>query len=398
MATEVVMPKLGLTMEKGTIGAWLVEEGKEVGKGQPLLEVITDKVTMEVEAQASGVLRKILVPAGEEVPVSVPIGIIGSAEEDISAWTAKRSAPSVAGSPLSVGESKAVEAGIPSSASGERQRHRASPKARKMAAEVRVDLGQVEGSGPGGRIVSADVEAFLVRRPQAGLPPTAEGGALVELTRPQQVAAERLTASYQQVPHIHLHMRVSAVWLQQFRAGYQLEGKKITYNDLLVKATARSLGEFPRLNSVFEDGKVRQLEQVNIGIATDTPQGLLVPVVHQVPEKSIEEIAAESARLIDGARQGSLRPDDMDGGTFTVTNLGMFGISQFTAIINPPQVAILAVGAIEKQVVALENDALAVRPQLILGLAADHRAVDGALAARFLQRLKEIVETPGLLG
>ena len=427
MATEVVMPKLGLTMERGTIGAWLVEEGKEVQKGEPLLEVVTDKVTMEVESQVTGVLRKILVPAGVEVEVSLPIGIIAAADEDISEFLADPSpAPASADEAASTSDSSTsaatppqpsapapgpapaavVQAPGPAPAGG-RPPHKASPKARKMAAEHGIDLNQIFGSGPGGRIVSADLETFLAQRPAAtpappvampSTPVTAGPGTLVELTRPQQVAAERLTQSSRDIPHIHIFMEVSAVWLQQFRQGYQVEGKKISFNDLIIKAVAKALGEFPRVNSVLEGNEVRQLEEVNIGFAVDSPQGLLVPVIRQAGSLSIEEIAAETTRLIDAVRSASFQPDDLSGGTFTISNLGMYGVSHFTAIINPPQVAILAVGAIEKRVVALENDALMVRPQLTLDLAADHRVIDGALAARFLARLKEIIETPGLLG
>lgn len=413
MATEVVMPKLGLTMETGMIGAWLVGEGGQVEKGQELLEVVTDKVSMVVEAQAAGVLRKILVEAGDdEIPVSTPIGIIAAVEEDISDMLEKLSPE---GGPSTVQSQASVEAvdGIlvpqtaPNAAldggTNGRKPHRASPKARRIAAEHGVELKQLQGSGPGGRIVGADVEAFLEQASggKGAVPLAASAdvgsGEFAKLTRAQQVTGERLTASYQEIPHIHISMHVSAVWLQQFRQGYALEGKQISYNDLIVKATGRTLGEFPRLNSVLQDGQIQLFDQINIGIAADTPQGLLVPVIRQVPEKSVEEIAAEALRLVDAARRAEIRPDDLGGGTFTISNLGMFGVSQFTAIINPPQVAILAVGAIENRVIALENNAFAARPQLTLTLAVDHRVVDGALAARFLQRLRQTLETPGLL-
>ena len=414
MATEVVMPKLGLTMERGTLGAWLAEEGQTVEKGEPLLEVVTDKVTMEVEAQASGVLCKILVPAGVEVEVATLVGIIADADEDISALLEAQplqNMPAVekeasGPEPAAAGEEPRILAASELRASGGK-RHRASPKARKMIAAEGIDEGQLTGSGPGGRIVSADIESYLAQRPAAPrgdkvvasqtIAPLEEGG-LVALTRPQQFAAERLTASSRDLPHIHVSMDVSAVWLQQLRQGYKIEGKKISFNDLVVRATGRTLVEFPRLNSILEGDKVRQFDQVNIGIAADTPQGLMVPVLHDVPGKDIEEIASASIRLIDAARHGDLQPDDLMGGTFTISNLGMFGVSHFTAIINPPQVAILAVGAIENRVVVLENNALAAQPQLTLTLAADHRVIDGALAARFLQRLKGILENPGLLG
>jgi len=411
MATEIVMPKLGLTMESGAISAWLVEEGQEVQKGQALLEIATDKVTMEVEAQADGILRKILVPVGQEVPVSTTIGVIAADDEDIDSYVAAApsdSTPPATPAPVaappptsaSAASTPVSPAPAPSVATDGQRPHKTSPKARKIAAEHGLDLSGVNGSGPGGRIVSADVLALVeqVRLAPAPAPtaPVAEG--LIELSRAEQVAAERLTASYQQIPHIHISMDVSAVWLQQFRTGYQLEGKKISFNDLIVKATARTLREFPRVNSLEEGGHFRYASQINIGVAVAAEQGLVVPVIRDAAEKMVEEIALEGTRLIDAARRGELGPDDMLGGTFTISNLGMFGVSRFTAIINPPQVAILAVGAIENRVVASGADAFAVRPQLTLTLAADHRVVDGALAARFLARLKEVLETPGLLG
>jgi pyruvate dehydrogenase E2 component (dihydrolipoamide acetyltransferase) len=424
VATEIIMPKLGLTMEQGTIGAWLVDEGDTVAKGAPLLEIITDKVTMEVEAQAAGVLRRILVGEGEEVEVSTPIGIIAAIDEDISAWESSNSksatVASVQATPqetLPLPQSPATKplktpantlsAQTEAVDGAERRPHRASPKARKIAAAAGIDPRGISGSGPGGRVVSKDVEESLARDDRQAIAPPVSNSPIssspieegrVALTRPQQVAAKRLTQSYQQTPHIQLTMHVSAIWLRQFRQGYKLEGKKVSFNDMVVKAVAKGLVESPRLNSVYDDGYVQILPQVNIGVAVDTPAGLLVPVLRDVPNKSVVEIAAESVRLVDVARSGSLSPDEMAGGTFTISNLGMFGISHFTAIINPPQVAILAVGAIEDRVVALEGGAMAVRPMLTLTLAADHRVVDGAVGARFLARIKEIIETPGLLG
>jgi len=402
MATEVVMPKLGLTMERGTIGAWLKSEGDNVERGEALLEVVTDKVTMEVEAQAAGVLRRVFVQAGEEVDVATPIAVIAAAGEDIEHLGRATMAPAVL-SPVVVAHlPPAAEAVVP--ASGSRP-HRASPKARRIAAEHGIDLHQIHGTGPSGRVVSADVEsrigsAISSTRSSAGSgapPAAAPAGQIVELTRPQKVAAERLTASYQQAPHIYLETPVSAVWLEQFRAGYAAEGRKVSYNDLILKATATALQEQPRLNSHFLDGHVHQQPAVDIGIAADTPQGLLVPVLRNCAARTIDDIAAESRRLVDGARHNRLGIDDLTGGSFTVSNLGMFGISRFTAIINPPQVAILAVGAIEPTVVPMGADGMAVRPMLRLTLSSDHRAIDGVMAARFLQRLREILENPGLL-
>ena len=414
MATEIVMPKLGLTMESGTVSAWLVEEGKAVKKGQALLEIETDKVTMEVEAQVDGILRKILVEAGKEVPVSEVIGVVAAADENIEKYLkvipAQAETPTsaiappaeVVAAPVSEQRVQTPVATIDAGASVDGQRpHKASPKARKMAADKGIDLSRVTGSGPSGRIVSSDVISLVGQEPSQiiGAKPVeigAEGE--ITLSRAEQVAAERLTFSYQHIPHIHISMDVSAVWLQQFRQGYKLEGKKISFNDLIVKATAKALGEFPRVNSFEQGGAFHYASQVNVGVAVASEKGLVVPVIRGAGDKTVEEIAMEGVRLVDAARHGRLSPDDMVGGTFTISNLGMFGVSRFTAIINPPQVAILAVGAIENKVVAAGAGAFAARPQLTMTLAADHRVVDGALAARFLARLKEILETPGLLG
>ena len=433
MATEVVMPKLGLTMERGTIGAWLASEGEEVAKGSPLLEVVTDKVTMEVEAQVSGVLRKILIQAGQEVDVATPIGIIGEADEEIEASAPEigASAPEVR-APDSAGPAleRASTAGVKQAAAPREparsarggvgtavRPHRASPKARKMAAASGLELAAIAGTGTGGRIVSADIAAYLAGerparsagissespKPGGGGPPDGpqasghEVAEVVELTSAQRLAAQRLTESYREIPHIHVAMEVSAGWLVKFREGFADEGTKISYNDLMLKATAKTLVEFPRFNSCFIEGQVHQFRDVNLGIATDTPEGLMVPVLRDVASKSVAEIALESVRLVDLARQGRLTLADVEAATFTVSNLGMFGVSRFSAIINPPQVAILAVGAVENRVVAVGDDGLAVRPQLSLNLAADHRAVDGAMCARFLLRLKEMLESPSLL-
>ncbi len=411
MATEVVMPKLGLTMETGTIGAWLVAEGAAVAKGQPLLEIITDKVTMEVEAQADGHLLRILHGEGEEVAVSQLIGLIGTPGEDLGRYDAPTALEERAEAQVAAVEPVAQPVGQPAAMAsqtqdsvGERTPHRVSPKARKIAAERGLDVQRLVGTGAGGRVVSADVERAeagtaerSVARPVVG-GPTPVSGQHRPLMPAERIAAERLTESYQQTPHIHVSMDVSAIWLDQFRQGYRLEGKSISYNDLIVQATARALRDVPRVNSHYSEGGFVPMDEVNVGIAVAAEKGLVVPVLRNADAKSIDEIASESVRLVDRARRGELTLDDMVGGTFTISNLGMFGVSRFTAIINPPQVAILAVGAIEKRVVALDGDAFAVRPQMTLTLAADHRVVDGALAARFLARLREIIQTPGLLG
>ena len=419
MATDVVMPKLGLTMERGTIAAWLKAEGDSVRKGEPLLEVETDKVTMEVEAQVEGIVGRILVAAGEEVDIATPIAIISAPGEAIPSLSQDIGSSSgqvvLSESPPAhrlTQELDAVsDAAEPAPASQERPRHRASPKARKIAAEKGLDLATVAGSGPGGRVVSADLETLTSASPAAPAhsprpaldptvdhPPLVDAPAIIDLSRAQQVAAERLSASYRDAPHIQLRMEVAAHWLEQFRGGFAAEGKRISYNDLILRALALTLRQHPRLNSHFIDGQLHQLPGVDLGIATDTGTGLVVPVMRNVPSLSVEQIAQESRRLVDMARDGRLSVDEMTGGSFTVTNLGMFEISSFNAIINPPQVAILAVGAVERRVVPIDDQgAIGVRPMMTLNLAADHRAIDGAMGARFLQHLRNTLQSPALL-
>jgi len=395
VATEIVMPKLGLTMETGTIGAWLVEEGEAVTAGQPLLEVVTDKVTMEVEARASGILRRIVVQAGTEVEVATPIGLIGSADEDLAM-------PVASPDPLASTVRAGARPSSPSSTSprGQRVRHRASPKARRIAAERGLDLSAIAGTGPGGRVVAADIEAgtTAVGAPGSSPSPSVAGGARIELSRAEEIAAARLAMSSRDAPHVHFTMDVSAVCMAEMREQWSEAGRQPSYNDLILWATARTLAEFPRFNAILDEDGLRGVPDVDIGIATDTPNGLLVPVLRRASTLTLEELIEESGRLTGLARSGRLGPDDLAGGSFTVSNLGMLGVRSFTAIINPPQVALLAVGAIERRVVPLEaGEGVAIRPIFTASLAIDHRALDGAMAARFLLRLKEILEAPGSL-
>jgi len=402
MATEVVMPKLGLTMERGTVASWLVPEGGDVERGQPLLEVVTDKVTMEVEAQASGVLRRILVPAGEEVDVATPIGVIGGADEELDEAAWRRAAPAA----QAVATAPEAGPGAAAPGSAPRPRHLASPKARRMAREHGLDLAALRGSGAAGRIVGADVEAALAVGETVGTGVDPQGPAPAEPAaagRVRQVVAERLTQSYQQAPHIHLSAEIDASWMALLRRGMADRGQRVTYTDLVVRAAALALTRVPELNARYEDGRSQVVDAVDIGIATDTPRGLVVPVLRRASELSLAELAAAAQALVQGARAGILGPDDYAGGSFTVTNLGMFGVRSFTAILNPPQVGILAVGAVEDRVVPVGDapDAaptLGIRPTMSATLGVDHRAVDGACGARFLQHLRTQLQEPGHLG
>jgi len=386
MITPVVMPKLGLSMEVGTVGAWLVREDEEVEKGQPLFEVLTDKVDMEVESPTGGVLRRILLREGEEVPVGTPIAVIAEAGEEIEAFLENLEAVEIPGEPSKPSE----PAPVAPKPQADRPRVRASPAAKRVARDAGVDLAQIDGTGPRGRITREDVERFLsdTARPSEPAPE------VIPLTRVQRVAAERLSASFRDAPQITLSMDVSAQALIACRNDLAGKGHRVTYNDLVVQATAETLRAFPRLNSTLEGDGVRLLPEANIGLAVATPDGLIVPVLRNADRLTIQEIARTSARLIEATRAGRLSPDDLSGGTFTVTNLGMYGIQWFTPVINPPQAAILGVGAIEKRTVVVDPDALRIQSMMTLTLTCDHRIVDGALGAQFLAKLREILESP----
>ena len=394
-------------MESGVIGSWLVEEGEYVHKGQPLLEVITDKVTMEVEAQGEGILRKIFYVEGSEIEVSKRIAIIAASDENIDEQIDDQNEQL---SNVQIENKKECSSPINSSRitgslekKMDARKTRISPKARKIASEHKVDISSIVGSGAHGRIVSTDIEQYLQSTDfNSGqqIQPLYKNEVYsneTKLLKPaEKIASRRLTESYQQIPHIQLSMEVSAIWLEQLRSGYKQEGKSISYNTLIIRGIALALEEFPRVNSHYSEGGYIEHDQVNIGLAVSAESGLIVPVIKNTNQLELEDLSMRANRLIDNARHGRLSPDDCIDGTFTISNLGMMGIDQFTAIINPPQVAIMAVGAIQKKVVPVGEDGFALRPRLILTLGSDHRVLDGAISAKFLLRVKEILETPGL--
>ena len=390
MVTNVVMPKLGLTMESGIIGSWLVEEGDYVDKGQPLLEVITDKVTMEVEAQEAGIVRKIFYAEGIEIEVSKRIAIIADSNENIDDHNEQLDNDEIKEKKNQSSFTDSLRITSALEANNENQKTRISPKARKIASEHKADVSSIIGSGAHGRIVSSDVEQCLLKD-------EVHSNETILLKPAEIIASQRLTESYQQIPHIQLSMEVSAIWLEQLRSGFNLEGKSISYSTLVVRSIALALEEFPRVNSHYSEGGFIPQRQVNIGLAVAAEKGLIVPVIKNASQLELEDLSIQVNQLIDNARHGRLSLDDCINGSFTISNLGMMGIDQFTAIINPPQVAIMAVGAIQKKVVPVGDDGFALRPRLTLTLGSDHRVLDGAISAKFLLRVKEILETPGIL-
>jgi pyruvate dehydrogenase E2 component (dihydrolipoamide acetyltransferase) len=391
MANEVKLPRLGPGMEAGTIVKWLKSEGEPVEKGEPLYELDTDKVTQEVEADFSGVLLKIAVQEGE-VPVGRTIGVIGEQGEEVAV-----AEPEAEDTPEPTAKKPPPTPEAPTQAPPSRDgRVKASPLARRIARERGIDLASIGGTGPEGRIVAEDVErAEAAPGPAAPAAPPGE----VEvrpLSSVRKTIARRLTEAWQ-APVFQLtvsaNMRATQSLVGQLRELHPDERPTVT--DLLARLSATALMRHRDVNAHYVDGEVLVYPNANVGIAVAAPQGLVVPVIRGAERLTISEIARARAELVGRARDGKLRQEDLADGTFTISNLGMFGVEQFIAVLNPPQVAILAVGATEDRVV-VDGGEFAVQPTMTMPLTCDHRAIDGAVGAQFLQTLKQFLERPGL--
>jgi pyruvate dehydrogenase E2 component (dihydrolipoamide acetyltransferase) len=426
MATEVKLPRLGQGMESGTIVRWLKTEGDQVAKGEPLFELDTDKVTQEVEAESDGVLLKIVVADGE-VDVGATVGIIGAQGEDVSELVSAPSgnggapaapaveqadpAPATAEEPAAPAaeqepEQAAAEpapeqapAAAPEAARAEGEPVKASPLARRIARERGIDLTQLVGTGPEGRVIAEDVEKAATRPAVAPAAPAAPAEfEVVELTSTRKTIARRLTEAWA-APVFQLTVTADATELVATRermVELMREGDvKTTVSDVLTRLVASALVRHPPVNANFVEGKLHRFTAANVGLAVAAPSGLIVPVIRAADRKSVQQIAADRADLVSRARDGKLQLQDLEGGTFTVSNLGMYGIEQFVAVLNPPQVAILAVGSIEERATAIDGE-LAILPTMTMTLTCDHRAIDGSEGAEFLSTVKALVETPAL--
>ena len=407
----ITMPKWGIEMTEGTINAWTAAEGQEVGRGDPLLEVETDKIVNTVEAPLAGRLRRIVVQQGEVRAVGELIAVfttsdVSDAEIDafITSFEPTNVQPTVTGAaadaaladePAGAAPPTPSAHPVPPAAStsplpavdGE---VRVSPATRRLAAGLGVDLSQVRGTGRNGRITAEDVEACATQMAAGGLNPVTR----TRMSATRATIARRLLESKQTIPHYRLAIEVQVGdLLERKRALTVLSGSKITLNDLLLRACALALVKHPQINARLEGDEVLQYAHADIAVAVATADGLITPVVRRVDTKSASEVAAETAALAERARAGRLTREEITGGTFTVSNLGMFGLDRFDAIINPPQVAILAVGGMNERVVARDG-VPAVVPVMTLTLSADHRVIDGAVAAAFLASLRAELQTP----
>ena len=429
MPTKVVMAQLSPTMEEGKLIEWRVSEGDSVAQGDIVAEIETDKANMDVEAMGAGVLRKILVQAGETVPVGSLIGIIAQPDEDIEALLAEAASGPVGdgGAPVELaegpeeveaeelpaqpaGDSKEAAAAGVEEASAEmpaeagRGRVRASPVAKRMAAEMGLDLADIAGSGPRGRIVKRDVEDAAAREPSAadvtpvqpavpGEPRLREGR--VEASQMRKAIARRLTESIGPVPHFFLTAEIDMGRVLDLRSELNAgqDGPKVGVNDILLKTAAEALVRHPEVNASWDRDAIQYHGRVDIGIAVALEGGLITPVVRDADRKGLRSIASDAADLIERARARKLLPEEYQGATFSVSNLGMFGIDEFTAIINPPEAAILAVGMTQEKPV-VEDGEIVVRRRMRVTMSCDHRVVDGATGARFLATFRGMLENP----
>lgn len=433
MISKVLMPKLGETMTEATVERWLKKEGDPVSVGDIILEITTDKATLEVESYASGVLRKIIVPKGKKVPINTVIALIGDPNDPLPTDIETPAAAPATVEVAPVERPQATEGRTPSAPTGKLF---VSPRARKLAEAECVPLHILRGSGPNGRIVEADVQEYLRKIAHLTVSPVARqvayqrgvdlltikgtgpagritkedvlaaptaarpalvGGRREELTAMRRIIAERLSQSKREIPHFYIQMDFDMTAAVAWRKAYNDKNEnKIAYHDMLIRACAIAYAAVPEMNCAWRGDHIWIRDQVNIGIAVALEKGLIVPVVKDVGRKSLAQIAEESRRLIEKARGKRLTPDEYEGGCLTISNLGMYDVDTFYPIINPGEVAILGVGRITEKPVVL-NGGIHVRSMMTVTLAGDHRAIDGATAAQFLKKVKEAMSDPACL-
>ena len=416
MATNILMPALSPTMTEGTLARWLKKEGDQVKAGEIIAEIETDKATMEVEAVDEGLLGKILVPGGTAgVKVNDVIAVLVEPGESVGAAPAAKPAPAPAAAPAAAPAPASVAAPVAQPAPSSGDRAVASPLAKRMAQQAGLDLSRIQGSGPNGRIVKADVEAALAKgpAPQAAAPAPAarmpaapvNAAALgahsaVPHSTMRKVIARRLSESKQNVPHFYVSMDIELDALLalrgQLNAASPKDGAgafKLSVNDMIIKAAAVTLRRLPKVNASWTDDATILYDDVDISVAVSIPDGLITPIIRKADQKGLVAISSEMKDLAARAKAGKLKPEEFQGGGFSISNMGMYGVRDFAAIINPPQAGILAVSAGEQRPV-VKDGALAIATVMTCTLSVDHRIVDGALAAEWIAEFKRIVENP----
>ncbi len=405
MAFEILMPQLGLTMEEGTVTQWLKQEGDPVKAGEAVLEITTDKLTNEVTSEHDGVLLKIVAQEGEDIPVKGLLGYIGQAGEQVG----DTAAPAPAAAPAQASAAPATPAAAPAAApSG--VRIRISPYARKLAAGMGVDYSHLTGSGPSGRIVAKDILAAAEARKAAPAAPAAapaapapkkgglelmDGDTVVKLSGMRKVVAERMLQSHTEIPPVTQNTKVDVTALMQFRKSLaETAGKKFSVNDLILKATAKVLRQHPEILVSYDNGQIIQRAHVNLGMAVALDAGLIVPVIRDADKMGLEELAAKAKDLATRAKGNQLTTDEYKGSTFSVSNLGMFGIETFTPIVNQPDAGILGVCAIQDELVMDDEGSISKHQIMRLSFTFDHRLIDGAVAAKFIMDLRDLLQSP----
>ncbi|HKP81026.1 MAG TPA: pyruvate dehydrogenase complex dihydrolipoamide acetyltransferase, partial [Pyrinomonadaceae bacterium] len=425
---KVIMPKLSPTMEEGQISRWLKKEGDKVSMGEPLAEIDTDKATMEMQALANGVLRKILINEGQSAPLGQLIAVIGEPSEDIASLLSEapqpakqeqkkeeqakpQEQPPPAQAKAAVASAQPAAAGVdgrqaPQAVASDSARLIVSPLAARMAAEAGIDLRSLQGSGPGGRIIKRDIEAAVSQpKPAPSYPRAVEPGQVPQIgasayrdepaSEIRKVIAKRLVTSIGPVPHFFLTTEIEMDRAAEMRRGINAldPDLKISINDVIIKVAAAALIQHPEVNASFQEKFIRYYEHADIGVAVAIEDGLITPVVRAANQKSLSNIATEVRELAGRARSRKLKPEEYTGATFSISNLGMFGIDEFTAVINPPEGAILAVGAMSAKPVVRDNE-IVIRQMMRVTMSCDHRVIDGATGAKFLQTFKKILENP----
>ena len=436
MATDVMMPRLSDSMEEGTVLKWLVDVGGEVKRGEPLVEIETDKANMTYEADTDGVLIEVLAQEGETLPIGQVIARVGAAGEEVAggrsqvAGDGDQAEPAAAETEPEAEEEPADEQPVQeqapatrdlrpaTSADGGNGRVKASPVARRMAREMGLELAGIEGTGPGGRIVKADIEAAAKgggttvkereeapaeeapetrpSKPETPSPDGAKGETSIqELTRLQRTVSRRMAESKATAPDFQLNMEIDMSGCVELRARLkEVADPAPSFNDMVVKAVATALREFPRVNGAYRDGQWELYSRVNVGVAVAAQDTLIVPTIFDADQKSLGVIGRDARDLIGKVRDGSITPPELSGGTFTVSNLGVYGIESFSALINPPQAAILAVGALKKKPVVDDSGRIVARDMMSVSLICDHRILYGADGAEFLARVRQLLEQP----
>lgn len=412
MAETINMPKLGFDMAEGLLVRWVRQVGETINKGDVLAEIETDKATVEVESSASGVVLQLIVDQGTMVPVNAPIAVVGAEGEQVDVKpttddTQTTATPQIP--PATDSVSQAVSsAEVPSTGNGSSSMVKASPLAKKIARDKKVDLSSVKGTGPGGRIVRKDIEAALAsgqlsldsKQPAQPVTnyqlPISVEDKVVPTTKLRQAIGRRLVESKQTIPHFYVTHEYKMEALMEMRKqvnAYLGENEKVSVNDFIIKAAALTLRQFPNLNATIKGNEIIQFGHVNVSVAVTVPGGLMTVVVKDADQKPLRQISAEIKSMAARAREGKVKPEDVDGSTFSTSNLGMYDVEEFIAIVNPPEAAILAIGS-AKEVPVVENGALGIGLRMKATISVDHRVSDGAEAAQFMQALAGFLENP----